>query len=405
MKYLFSLLVLFASATPTLGQQLDWLDYRGLVEIQAFANHSNESWYSGGVSKLRYDDDSFPIQLGKAGLNLDFHLTDTLWARTLTTAYTDPEFDPNLVESYLHYRPVPKGPLRIRIKAGAFYLPLSIENTGIAWSSPYSTTVSVINSWVGEELRVAGSEVALDWSGRARQSAHDFSLYAGIYGFNDGAGTILANRGWAAHDRQAGLEDKLRLPSDFPGQEQYNHPFWEIDDRAGYYVGAAWSYMDRVKMAALYYDNRGDPSITRKGEVAWLTRFDHISGEIDLGHDFKLIGQYMIGDTLATPPGYTSDTDYKAWYLMLTRLMGKHRVSFRYEKFDADYLELLSGIKRTSWEAGDSWMLAYRYQLSAQMQLGLEWLRIASDWNNRFGITGISSETARQLLFNISYRF
>src|SRR5687767_8692090 len=162
---------MLALAGPVSAQQSDWLDYRGNIEVQAFINNSSQSWYSGGWSKLRYDKDSFPVQLGKAGLHLDFRLTDTLWARTLSTAYTDPDFDPNIVEAYLNYRPVPRGPLRIRAKAGAFYMPLSTENIGIAWSSPYSTTWSVINSWVGEELRVIGSEIIVDWSGRSRQSA------------------------------------------------------------------------------------------------------------------------------------------------------------------------------------------------------------------------------------------
>lgn len=408
MKLVILILIFLMLAGPASGQQTDWLDYRGSIELQAFKNNSSRSWYSGGWSKLRYDKDSFPVQLGKAALHLDFRFTDTLWARTLSTAYTDPDFDPNIVEAYLNYRPVPQGPLRIRAKAGAFYMPLSTENIGIGWSSPYSTTWSVINSWIGEELRVIGSEITLDWPGRVRQSAHDFSLTGGIYGYNDGLGTILAERGWAAHDRQTGLGDKLRLPwESSPAELLYNHPFWEIDDRAGYYLGGSWAYMDRVKIAALHYDNRADPTASLKEEDAWLTQFEHVSAEIDLGKEIKLIGQYMVGDTYILTPGrYSSDTNFSAWFVLLTRLIDKHRVSARYEEFDADYLEIIRLYTfRRGDETGNSWMLAYRYYMNEHIQMGVEWLRIRTERNNRARKTGLSSETEKQLLFNISYRF
>jgi len=393
--------------TPASAQISSKLDYRGIIELQAFNNTSSQSWYSGGFAKLRYDADSFPIQLGKAGLHLDYRLIDTLWIRTLSAAHTDPDFDVGVIEAYLQYRPVPRGPLRLRAKAGAFHLPVSLENKGIAWSSLYSTTPSVINAWTGEELRVIGAELDLTWPGRPRQSPHDFSLTGGIFGFNDGAGTIIAYRGWAQHDRQTHLDSRLRLIPEFPGQIRQFDPFREIDDRPGYYVAGSWAYMQRITLSALHYDNRAEPTAIRNRQIAWRTRFDQISAEIDFANDIKLIGQYMLGDSLIDNrvTGLRSDVDYSAWFILLTRLINKHRVSLRYEKFEVNDLDLFKGTIHNSDETGDSWMLAYRYRFSDQIQLGAEWLQIRSKRGSRLIIEGIGSETEKQLLFNISYRF
>lgn len=407
MKQIILPLILLILTGPAAGQQIDWLDYRGIIEIQVFNNSSSKSWYSGGFSKLRYDGDTVPVQPAKAALHVDLRLTDTLWARTLSTAYTDPKLDPNIIEAYLNYRPVPRGPLRIRAKAGAFHLPVSAENKGIAWSSLYSTTPSVINTWVGEELRVIGSELELAWPGRSRQSAHDFSLTAGAYGFNDGAATIIAYRGWAAHDRQTGLGDKLRLIPEFPGQVRQFNPFREIDDRIGYYLGGAWSYMQRLEVNVLHYDNRAEPTAIRNRQIAWKTEFDHVSVQFNLPGDIRLIGQYLIGDTLIDNKvtGFSSDADYAAWFVLLSRLIGKHRYSLRYEQFEVDDLDIFKGTVHNSDETGHSWMLAYRYQLTREIMLGAEWLGIHSNRGARLEIEGDPTETERQLLFNISYRF
>jgi len=392
---------------PVSGQQLDWLDYRGIVELQVFDNSSSKNWYTGGFAKLRYDEDSVPIQLGKAALHVDLRLTDTLWVRTLSTAYTEPKLDPNLIEAYLNYRPVPRGSFRFRAKAGAFHLPVSAENKGIAWNSLYSTTPSVINTWVGEELRVIGTELELAWPGRPRQSAHDFSLTAGAFGFNDGAATIIAYRGWSSHDRQTGLGDKLRLIPQFPGQIRQFNPFREIDDRVGYYLGGAWAYMQKLEVNLMHYDNRAEPTAIRNRQIAWQTRFNHISAQLELPHDLRLIGQYMIGDSFIDNKvtGFSSDIDYQAWFVLLSRLTGAHRYSLRYEEFDVDDLDRFKATVHNSDETGNSWMLAYRYQLNKQLQLGAEWLRIRSARDARTVIEGISAETEKQLLFNITYRF
>src|SRR5207244_2504973 len=49
-----------------------------------------------------------------------------------------------------------------RLRGGQFFLGTSRENRGPLWSSPYLTTFSALNSWIGEEFRPVG--VDLQWS-------------------------------------------------------------------------------------------------------------------------------------------------------------------------------------------------------------------------------------------------
>jgi hypothetical protein len=344
-----------------------------------------------------------------AGLHVDLHLDDTFWIRTLVTAYTDPKFDPNIIEAYFHYRPVPKGPTRLRFKAGAFHLPISTENKGIAWTSLYSTTPSMINAWVGEEMRILGAQIELDWPARFRRSAHGYSLVAGVYGFNDGAGTLLAYRGWSQHNRQTGIGDKIRLVPDLVANRplRQQNVFYEIDDRIGYYIGGTWSYIERLEIKALHYDNRADPSAKQGFQLAWKTRFNNISAEFELPYDTRLIGQFITGDTDINDleRANRSLSDYQAWFLLLSRRIDKHRISARYENFSVDDLDNNKATVHNADENGWSWMLAYRYQLRKEIQFGLEWLQIHSKNTARFLTGGKASETENQLLFSANYRF
>ena len=40
------------------------------------------------------------------------------------------------------------------------FLPTSRENVDPLWQSPYTLTLSSLNTWIGEEVRLAGLDVA-----------------------------------------------------------------------------------------------------------------------------------------------------------------------------------------------------------------------------------------------------
>jgi len=74
----------------------------------------------------------------------------------------------------LQYRPYPRAGYRLRVKAGAFHAPVSLENRAPGWDSPYTLSYSALNSWLGEELRTIGLEAQLDWLGT--RTGHGFDL-------------------------------------------------------------------------------------------------------------------------------------------------------------------------------------------------------------------------------------
>src|SRR6185295_12162247 len=142
----------------------------------------------------------------------------------------------DLVEAYFKYRPVSTTPLRWSFKAGAFFPPISLENDGIGWTSPWTLTPSAINSWVGEELRTIGGEGRLEWRG----AAHQLEAFGALYAANEPAGALLADRGWALHDRPTGLFDRVRIPDAMAATLRrsapfYEGPFQQLDGRVGWY--------------------------------------------------------------------------------------------------------------------------------------------------------------------------
>jgi len=119
----------------------------------------------------------------------------------------------DLTEAYFSWRPVPRSAVRQSLRVGAFYPPLSLENTEDAWTSPYGDTFSAINTWVGEELRTMGAEwsPSLRFGPASRQ--REIRAILAAYCCNDPAGTLLAWRGFALHQWQSRLDDALLLPA------------------------------------------------------------------------------------------------------------------------------------------------------------------------------------------------
>ena len=48
----------------------------------------------------------------------------------------------DLTEAYLEYRPYPRAGFRSRVRLGAFYPPMSLENRATGWETPYTITPS-----------------------------------------------------------------------------------------------------------------------------------------------------------------------------------------------------------------------------------------------------------------------
>jgi hypothetical protein len=231
---------------------------------------------------------------------------------------------------------------------------------------------------------------------------------------------LLFWRGFASHDRQTRLNDKLPMPPmpvfDFGGNvigvtAQSVEPIEEIDDDPGYYAGVEWRYARRALVQLAYYDNRTDPYSFRDGQWGWHTSFAHVAAQVDLPGGFGLMSQWLTGETYwliaVTPTGMTTPyTDlvedaFEATFLMLTkRFASSHRVSARYDTFDFVREEIDLTV-----DSGHAWTLAYEYEATPSLGLAFEWLTIESVrdlWPDFYGLPREATE--RQLRLKLNYR-
>lgn len=360
-----------------------------------YAASSSElaAWTKGGLGKLRYDESDRSLNGARIFLEYRGHLTPTSWLTVVADHVDDASGGLDVGEAFIEWRPLPTSANRHQWKFGAFYPPLSLENSGPGWSTPFSLSYSAINTWLGEEIRPVGAE----WSLRRRLgvgSPHELGAFAaGFYG-NDPAGTLLWWRGWSLHDRQSRLHDRLPMPprpiwSNGAVVDHVDHfvePFHEIDHEPGVYAGGEWRYARTALVQLSRYDNRADPYAFSDGQWGWQTSFNQLSAQLSLPHDFGLMAQWLSGETywlIATAPDgtWTPFTElvedrFEAKFIMLTRLLrGSHRFSIRYDAFEMLREEAAPALRA---DAGHAWTLAYRYERPARFDVGIEWQRIES---------------------------
>jgi hypothetical protein len=355
------------------------------VDLSFIGVSGHPSWTEGFVGKLRYSENDSRLKISRAYLDVNARLADTLSATVVMEAYTDDlGFAADFTEAYLSWRPVPSSANRYRLKVGAFYPRISLENTSPGWSSPYTLNSSAINTWVAEELRSFGAE--LSWS-RRLQNRHTISAQGSVFYNNDPAGSLLAWKGWSIHDRQTRFNDKLPLPplpqiqpgGMFAAQDPYVAPFREIDSKAGYYVNVEYLVDGAFQARAMHYDNRADPTLIEDGQYGWTTRFNHVGFQATLPADFGLIGQWMDGTTVmgpATDGIHPVDVEYTSYFGLLTRGFGNHRVSARYDNFAVSQND--STPEDNNPENGLAWTLGYRYSASESVEYAVEWLSITT---------------------------
>jgi hypothetical protein len=361
-----------------------------------------DPWTSGGFGKLRFAEDA-----GFAGNHATAeyrgHIANTLWVKTVLDYADDASSGLDVTEAYLDWRPLPTSANQHHFRFGAFYPPFSLENGDTGWASPFTTSWSTINSWIGEEIRPLGVEWRLRRRLSFAGSPHEIGAFASVFYGNDPAGTLLFWRGFALHDRQTRLNDRLELPPApvfGPGgvvvgtRPQSLEPIDEIDDQPGYYAGVEWRYARRALVQLAMYDNRADPDAFADGQWGWRTRFNHLGAQFDLPHEIGLVTQWMSGATywliavtptgLRTPATTLVDDEFDAAFVLLTKqLSAAHRISARYDRFEFARTDELTI------DSGHAWTLAYAYQPTAKLAVAFEWLAIESTrdlWADFYGL-------------------
>lgn len=117
-----------------------------------------------------------------------------------------------MTEGWLSWRPVPRSSWQHRFRAGNFIPPFSLEHGGTAWTSFWMPSACLLNSWVGEEVKVTGIEYSLRYSGAMAAGRDSLALRSALFYNNDTSGTLLSWRGWVATDRVTPHGRSLPLP-------------------------------------------------------------------------------------------------------------------------------------------------------------------------------------------------
>jgi hypothetical protein len=354
-------------------------DFDFSADVRAVHSQGEPSYLDGGLGKLRFDPDHDGLQLGylRAGWRDD--IGEIVHFDVEAVSYGDDDRNPvDLTEAYLDIRPFPRAGWRSRLKIGAFYPSISLENRLTGWRTPYTLSPSAVNTWVGEELRTIGAEYDLDWLGLQHGSPFEFGFTGAVYSWNDPAGTIVATRGWTLSDRQTTLFG--RVGAEPASGRTDTRMVYDISGRAGYYGGLTAKYRNSLELRALHYDNRADPGAYSAAvhNFAWRTMFDSIGLRWEPQPSWTFIAQRLHG---ITEDGEKND-EYNEWYFdaafgLVSWSQGPHRLSVRYDRFKMQQTESLFGFYGA--DDGHAWTAAYAYEINRHWSVAFEDLDIYSD--------------------------
>jgi hypothetical protein len=372
----------------------------GYVDLRLFNPPNGESWLNAGFGKLPYRGDGTSAEIGPAALEGVAQLTPDL------SAFADIQFDTRLphalglTEAYLNYRIWENSSWNWSVKMGEFIPPVSLENDGVGWTSLWTLTPSAINSWIGEEVRSFGAETRLVW----RDGSISATLTGSLFANNEGAGTLLADRGWAMGDILSGVPGRLPLPdTDAPSYLEYENPYEQLDSHVGWYAGLSGRDSKYGGISVLRYQNEADPSVHSANGSAWRTNFWSVAADTSFG-PFTILSQVMIGDTMVDPaPAFHFRTNFQSAYLLLGWTQGDWRLASRVDVFGT---QLVASIPHApSNENGNAGTIALTWRALHWLRLTGEVLRIDSvrSENTQFGLPARAAELQSQLNMRVSF--
>ena len=378
----------------------DRLTVDGMLDLRWIFSNAETSYLNGGLGPLRFDEDHEGLRLGRAMLSGKLRVTDIVSVHAVVDAYGDYPGNPlDVSELYVDVRPFPTSAVRWSARIGAFHMPASLENREAGWTPVYSITPSAINSWLGEEFRTIGAQFEARWLGASSGYFGDLALVAAAYGWNDPAGELIAERGFALSDRPSTLFGSLGRP-----QDEF---FKEIDHRPGYYSGLTWRHHDLLELRVLRYDNRGNPAaMTGSGDGAWRTRFTCSGMRLEPLDHLTLVAQYLDGNTATGADSLGDDQftqTFHAAFVLASLDWNRQRLTSRYDDFGTHQGSGFNG--PPSDQAGHSWTLAWSYNMANHWQFVAEWIRVDSSFPPRLSVGEPLSRTDTQVQAAVRYRF
>jgi hypothetical protein len=366
-----------------------WL--RALLDVRLVGGGPAPSWTDSGPGKMRYGgsftDSGFQratrAVLSQAALQVGGFLPWGLRARAQVNIQPDiaGNYRPWLIEAILR-REWGDERLGWGMQGGVMNVPFSLENTGPAWSPEFTISASALNSWLWEDISLAGAE-AEGWY--VNRSGVRFGALVGAGYGGDQIGRLLALRGWVIGDTLGGINGDLALPSG-----QRTNVFSEQDHRPGLYT---WlSIGDAAKFATVdlgVMDNRGDES----KPTVWHTHLTTVGVVLNPYRRVDLLVQYLTGTARVQAPA--NDSAMSAYYVLLSYHYLRQRLSLRYDAFRVHDLD---GGPSTS-EHGDAKTATYLIEIGLRQRIALEYVWMHSQRD----ATGSLNPTPSG--WQLSYRF
>jgi hypothetical protein len=408
---LLSLSILYISVNHVSATEIS---VKGVVDLRVSAVDSIKSYADGGHGKLGLNDGS-QFSLSQLGADVIVAWNSGLSARFVANGYANEAYTKvGLTEGYINYRSLPSsGGYRWNNRSGAFYPKISLENNAIAWASKNTLNSSMINTWIGEEIRVLGSEFTVTRLGKFNDLLFDTSLSLTAFVNNDPAGSLLSWHGWTLGNQQTLWTESRKIawfPAHRPGydleaQAPKSDPFLEVDNRVGYHAAIELKRHKRGHVGFGFYNNNGTPYIVKKGQYAWRTRFAHAQALWIIDKSTQFSAQYLQGDTLMQHPHRADavNNDYQSGYVALSKRWKKHRFTGRLEGFSVEDNDTTVGDNNN--EHGTALILSYQYRLSRGWFVSGEYNVIDSHRPARQYVRQPINLTEQQLQLSARYFF
>lgn len=387
-----------------------------VLEGRVVTTPDSSSFFDSGLGKTRYGHEPRAVEasLAQAAFLGRFDARPDLTVRVQANLDTEHDFKRrlDLVEAFVRYAPAIGDAVSLDVRAGLFFPTLSLENTDPAWLSPYTTSFSAINSWVGEEVKNLGVEAGPSF----RIEDAQLRFFGAVTRSNDPAGTLLAWRGFALHDRVSGLADRLPLAAIgsinrsglFPDQPQYVQPSREVDQRWTWSTGASLTH-PRYRIKALYQPQTADPGAFDGQQYAWRTGYWSAGASRSFG-PVEFLGQGLDGETrmgISSRNRNAVVARFQAAYFLASwtsPVDSRHRTTVRYDVFrvrDRDEF----AVEDPNDESGTAWTFAYSFSPSARHRITAELLHVNSTRTNRrdLGLDPRSVEVLGTLSWRVTF--
>lgn len=396
------LLLLLVTAVTRLAAEDGDFSVNGLLALGGQDSQGGRSWSEAGLG--RYLGDSTKSLQAQAHLGL-------LWQPTLEWSLSahlradnrgsgDGVQTVGLVEASVSRHFFLADDARLSLRMGQIFLPSTQEAVDPLWQSRYTLTLSSLNSWVAEEIRPIGLDFG--WQS-APDSDYESALAAMVFGGNDSAGSLLAWRGFALHDRLAVRNETVPLPglpslqdpAQFGDQnDDGTRPIGrDLDSRAGYALHGHWGRSAHWRLVGSWFDNRGDRRLHR-GEYAWDTRFAILGAHWRPHSEWELAAEWLRGSSgmgLRSGPAFV-DIDFSSAYVLASwSASADWRLSLRADHFSI--VDRDGSAAENNDDSGNAVTLAGFYSATPHWRLALEFTRSDSEHSAATSI-GLPTETA-----------